>query len=113
MIRLDRSNRFIVFCLIAQIAFLPACTSTSEYQGSREQFDDIVITTKVHEAILDEPSLRPYEINVRTVKGAVELSGIVNTRDEMEKAVAIARSVRGIRLVKNDIRLFQRTGEFY
>jgi osmotically-inducible protein OsmY len=107
------SSRFIAFFLIIQIAFFTGCTSTSEYQGSREQYDDIVITTKVHEAILDELSLRPYEINVSTVKGIVELSGIVNTRDEMERAAAIARSIKGIRLIKNDIRLLQRVGDHY
>lgn len=113
MTRLASNNRFIVFFLVIQMVFFPGCASTSEYQGSREQFDDIVITAKVHEAILNEPSLRPYEINVSTVKGVVELSGIVETRDEMERAVAIARSIKGIRLVKNDIRLLQRVGDHY
>jgi osmotically-inducible protein OsmY len=107
------SSRFIAFFSIIQIAFFTGCASTSEYQGSREQYDDIVITTKVHEAILDELSLRPYEINVSTVKGIVELSGIVNTRDEMERAAAIARGIKGIRLIKNDIRLLQRVGDHY
>ncbi|SFD97745.1 BON domain-containing protein [Nitrosomonas sp. Nm166] len=115
MTRLDSNNHFIFFFLVMQMAFSPGCASTSDYQGSREQFDDIVITAKVHEAILNEPSLRPYEINVSTVKGVVELSGIVETRDEMERAVAIARSikVKGIRLIKNDIRLLQRVGDHY
>ncbi len=111
------NSRFIVFFLMTQMVFFSGCASTSEsgsgYQGSTEQFDDIVITAKVHEAILDERSLRPYEINVSTVKGVVELSGIVNTRDEMERAVAIARSIKGIGLVKNDIRLLQRVGDHY
>lgn len=112
MTRLASNNHFIVFFLVIQMAFFPGCASTSEYQGSREQFDDIVITAKVHEAILDEPSLRPYEINVSTVKGVVELSGIVNTRDEMDKAIAIARNVPGVKFVKNDIRL-QGTGDYF
>lgn len=109
------NSRFIVFFLMTQMVFFSGCASTSGsgYQGSSEQFDDIVITAKVHEAILDERSLRPYEINVSTVKGVVELSGIVNTRDEMERAVAIARSIKGIGLVKNDIRLLQRVGDHY
>ncbi|PXW88405.1 BON domain-containing protein [Nitrosomonas sp. Nm84] len=109
------NSRFIVFFLMTQMVFFSGCASTSEsrYQGSSEQFDDIVITAKVHEAILDERSLRPYEINVSTIKGVVELSGIVNTRDEMERAVAIARSIKGIGLVKNDIRLLQRVGDHY
>ena len=107
------NSRSIALFLITQMVFFSGCASTSEYQGGSEQFNDIAITTKVHEAILDERSLRPYDINVSTVKGVVELSGIVNTRDEMERAVAIARSIKGIRLVKNDIRLLQRVGDHY
>lgn len=99
------NSRFIAFFLMTHMVFLSGCVSTSGYQGSSEQFDDIVITTKVHEAILDERSLRPFEINVRTIKGVVELSGIVNSRDDMDKAIAVARSVSGIRFIKNDMRI--------
>ncbi|MDO8893840.1 BON domain-containing protein [Nitrosomonas sp.] len=53
--------------------------------------------------MLDEPSLRPFDINVRTTKGVVELSGLVNSRDDMYKA--IARSVSGIKFIKNDQRI--------
>ena len=111
MVKLDRNSRFVAFFLIAQLAFFPACTSAPKYEGSTEQYDDIVITTKVYEAIIDEPSLRPFEINVRTVKGVVELSGIVNSRDDIDKAMAIARSINGIRFVKNDMRT-QGTGDY-
>lgn len=58
----------------------------------------------MHEAIIDEPSLRPFDIDVRTIKGIVELSGLVNSRDDMDKAIAIARKVEGIKLIKNDMR---------
>ena len=108
----ELNSRFITFFLITQMAFFLGCAPTPKYEGTREQYDDIVITTKVHEAILDEPSLRPYEINVRTLKGVVELSGIVNTRDDMDKAMAVARSVKGIKLIKNDMRI-QGTGDYW
>lgn len=111
MVKLDRNSRFVVFFLIAQMAFFPACTSAPKYEGSTEQYDDIVITTKVHEAIIDEPSLRPFEINVRTVKGVVELSGTLNSRDDIDKALAVARGVSGIRFIKNDMRT-QGTGDY-
>ncbi len=92
------------YFLIALMIFFSGCASTPAFEGALEQYDDIMITTKVHEAILDELSLRPFDINVRTTKGVVELSGTVNTRDDMDKATAIARSVKGIRYIKNDMR---------
>ena len=111
MTQLTVNHRFIVLFLSFQVLFFPACASTQKYEGSREQFSDIVITTKVHEAIIDEPSLRPFDINVRTIKGVVELSGLVNSRDEMDKAIAIARKVEGIKLIKNDMRTYG-TGDY-
>ncbi len=98
-------SSFIALILIIQMALFSSCTSTPQFEGAREQYDDIVITTKVHEAILDEPSLRPFDINVRTIKGVIELSGLVNSRDDMYKAIAIARSVSGIKFIKNDMRI--------
>lgn len=110
MTQFRSSNCFIVLLLIAQI-ILSSCASTARYEGSREQFDDIIITTKVHEAILDELSLRPFDINVRTIKGVVELSGLVNSRDDMDKAIAIARKIEGVKLVRNDMRTYG-TGDY-
>jgi osmotically-inducible protein OsmY len=44
-------------------------------------------------------------INVETYKGTVQLSGFANSASEMSRAVEIARSVKGVKSVKNDIRL--------
>jgi hyperosmotically inducible periplasmic protein len=99
------SNHFIVFLLSAQLVFFAGCIATPKQAGTNEQFNDIVITTKIHEAILDEPSLRAFDINVRTSKGVVELSGLVNSRDDMNKTISIARSVNGIKFIKNDMRI--------
>lgn len=61
--------------------------------------------------VTDEPSLRPFDINVRTQKGEVELSGYVNSRDDMDKAIEVARKINGIRSIKNDMQI-QSTGDF-
>jgi len=98
-------NHFIVFLLLTQMAFFGGCIVIPEQVDTQEKFNDIVITTKVHEAILDEPSLRSFDINVRTTKGVVELSGLVNSRDDMNKAISIARNISGIKLIKNDMRI--------
>jgi len=99
------SNHFIVFLLSTQLVFFAGCIATTKQADTNEQFNDIVITTKIHEAILDEPSLRAFDINIRTSKGVVELSGLVNSRDDMNKTISIARSVNGIKFIKNDMRI--------
>ena len=78
-----------------------APASTKESTG--EYIDDAVITAKVKEAVLAEPSLKSAEINVETLKGTVQLSGFVRSRADINKAVEIARRVKGVKSVKNDM----------
>ncbi|MGZ5083824.1 MAG: BON domain-containing protein [Usitatibacter sp.] len=99
------SNRFIAFLSVILLASLLGCASTSKQEGTGEYFDDTVITTKVKTAILEEPTLKSSEINVETFKGAVQLSGFVSSRDDIAKAVQVARNVKGVASVKNDMRV--------
>jgi len=68
-----------------------------------EYVDDAVITTKVKAAVLKEPSLKSAEINVETSKGTVQLSGFVRSRADINKAVEVAKGVKGVKSVKNDM----------
>jgi len=81
------------------------CASTPTREGTGEYVDDTVITTKVKAAIFNEPSLKVSEINVETFKGVVQLSGFVSSQDDINKAVAVARGVQGVKSVKNDMRV--------
>ncbi|MBJ7309266.1 BON domain-containing protein [Rugamonas sp. CCM 8940] len=81
------------------------CASTSTKEGTGEYVDDSVITTKVKASIFNEPSLKSTEINVETFKGTVQLSGFVAQPADIAKAGEIARGVKGVTAVKNDIRI--------
>ena len=81
------------------------CASTSKSEGTGEYVDDAVITTKVKAAIFNEPTLKSTEINVETFKGTVQLSGFVNSQADINKAVEVARSVKGVVSVKNNMRV--------
>ena len=79
------------------------CASTSTREGTGEYVDDSVITTKVKASIFNEPSLKATEINVETFKGTVQLSGFLGQPGDIAKAGEIARGVKGVTAVKNDI----------
>ena len=81
------------------------CASTSKQEGTGEYMDDSLITTKVKAAVFNEPSLKSSEINVETFKGVVQLSCFVNSQADIYKAVEVARSVKGVTSVKNDMRV--------
>ncbi|MEG2029894.1 MAG: BON domain-containing protein [Janthinobacterium sp.] len=82
---------------------LSACASTPKREGAGEYIDDAVITTKVKAALVDDPQLKAREINVETFKGTVQLSGFVSSRDDINKAVAVARGVKGVSSVRNSM----------
>lgn len=90
---------------VVLIATAFGCASTSKTEGTGEYMDDTVITTKVKAAILEEPTLKSTEINVETFKGIVQLSGFVSTPAAQSKAVAVASNVKGVKSVKNDMRV--------
>ena len=98
-------TRFSAFFLAVLLASFLGCASTSKQEGTGEYIDDTVITTKVKAAVLNEPSLKSAEINVETFKGVVQLSGFVNSQADINKAVEVARGVKGVKSVKNDMRL--------
>jgi osmotically-inducible protein OsmY len=93
-----------LFATIALMATL-GCASTRTQEGTGQYVDDTVITTKVKAAILGEPGLKVSEINVETFKGIVQLSGFVNSRDDMKSAIKLASAVDGVKSVKDDMQL--------
>lgn len=99
------TRRLAAFTLALSLATLGACASTARHEGTGEYVDDVVITTKVKAAVLGEPTLKSAEINVETFKGRVQLSGFVSSQSDINKAVELARAVKGVGSVTNDMRL--------
>jgi osmotically-inducible protein OsmY len=97
--------KLATFVAVLLMATALGCASTAKQEGTGEYVDDTVITTKVKAAILNEPTLKSAEINVETFKGVVQLSGFVSSQAAVSKAVEVARTVGGVKSVKNDMRL--------
>jgi len=95
------SALFLAVTLVSVVG----CASTSKQEGTGEYVDDAVITTKVKAAIFNESTLKSSEINVETFKGVVQMSGFVNSQADINKAVELARSIKGVASVKNDMRV--------
>lgn len=95
------SAAFLAVTLVSVVG----CASTATQEGTGEYVDDSVITTKVKAAIFNEPTMKSAEINVETFKGVVQLSGFVSAQASAGKAAELARAVRGVKSVKNDIRV--------
>lgn len=84
---------------------ISACAPSATRQSTGEYIDDATVTTRVKTALLKEPGIKSNAIEVETYGGIVSLSGFVDSPDMASKAVSAAKSVSGVRSVKNDMRL--------
>jgi osmotically-inducible protein OsmY len=98
-------RRILMLCITIMIVFSFGCASTPTQEGTGEYIDDSAITAKVKTAILQEASLKSAEINVETFKGVVQLSGFVSLPSSVGTAGEVAKRVRGVKAVRNDIRI--------
>ena len=89
-------------CVTLILAFA-SCAGTRTKESTGEYVDDSVITTKVKAELVNDPVTKAREISVETFKGVVQLSGFVTTAKEKERAGEIARNVKGVVDVKNNI----------
>lgn len=99
-------NKLISTALLSLVfASMVGCNSAPKKETTAAYIDDSYLTTKVKAAILRDPTLKSSEINVETYKGAVQLSGFVNSRSDINRAVEVTRTVRGVKAVRNDMQL--------
>jgi hyperosmotically inducible protein len=89
--------------ILVLILGLVACASTSKKASTGEVVDDTVITTKVKSLLAADDLLKSFQISVETYKGIVQLSGFVSSREYANKAASIARDVKGVQSVKNNL----------
>jgi hyperosmotically inducible protein len=65
--------------------------------------DDTAITAKIKADILQDPILKVFEINVVTTDGVVKLEGMVDSKISIDKATELARSVKDVKSVQNNL----------
>ncbi|HBI70584.1 BON domain-containing protein [Massilia sp. IC2-278] len=100
------TQRLATAVFTGALAFtMVGCASGPQKESAGEYVDDSVITAKVKAAFAADSNVKATEINVETFKGDVQLSGFVSDAGDAQKAVAIARGVKGVSSVKNDIRV--------
>src|SRR4051794_28641680 len=96
--------RISAFLTAAVLALAAGCASTQTQESTGQYVDDTTLTAKVKTAIFNDPSLKSSEINVETFKGRVQLSGFVQSKENIAQAVMVAQAVKGVESVKNDMR---------
>jgi hyperosmotically inducible protein len=78
-------------------------TGDSSTVGNK--LDDSITTSKVKAALLADANVKSFDIAVVTRKDEVLLSGFVDNKVQMERAIEIAKGIPGVRLVNNEMSL--------
>lgn len=80
-------------------------TTRNATAAAGDVMSDSVITTKVKADLAADPGVKAMDVHVETVKGVVMLSGFVPSKAEADKAVQLARNVKGVTEVKSSIQV--------
>jgi hypothetical protein len=107
---LNRGKTLKVLGLVISIGALPlllgvtGCSTGSRYeQSTGERIDDHGTSSRVRAVLADDSQYKYDGVNVETFKGIVQLSGFVNTKDQKNRAGDLARKVKGVTDVENNI----------
>ena len=92
--------------LISAHAESKAATSADAKKSEAGQYvSDSAVTAKVKSALLAEKGLKATDITVETSNGTVQLAGFVGSDAQVAQAETVAKGVKGVKDVKNDLRL--------
>jgi osmotically-inducible protein OsmY len=100
-----KKRNIVIHCLmlLMLISTFASCASTRTRESTGAYVDDSVITTKIKSQLAADDFLKSFQISVKTYKGTVQLSGFVNLQQAADKAEEIAKGVKGVKSVKNDL----------
>jgi hyperosmotically inducible protein len=84
---------------------LAGCGGTGGLLAASPVVEDSTITTGVKTAIGGSTELHAADIDVATREGIVQLSGYVVSAESVATAASVARTVKGVKSVRNDLRL--------
>lgn len=105
-------NRYACTIALALCAFLAPISSHAQDADDSTpsttigtEVDDAVITTKVRAALISDENVKSLDIKVKTYKGEVMLSGFANNQAQIDRSIAVAANIEGVKNVDNKLSL--------
>ena len=110
---ISRLGLLAVSASLTGMLFITGCNKPPEAPASTPppsttvgtEIDDTVVTTRVKSALLADPDVKAFDLKVETRKGDVQLSGFVDNQMQIDRAIAVTRSVTGVKNVENKVSL--------
>jgi osmotically-inducible protein OsmY len=99
-------SRYLLASVFTAVTLATAATGCSVFrdqQSTGSYVDDSVVTTRVKTKFAEDKTVSAMALHVETLKGVVQLSGFAKNAAEKQMAEQLAREVKGVVSVKNDI----------
>jgi hyperosmotically inducible periplasmic protein len=100
---MNNMAKMIVACVL--VAGMAGCNVLRGESTAGEYVDDVAITTQVKVELLDSKKVDGLDVNVDVMNGRVKLTGWASTVAERSKATELARAVKGVKSVDNQIKI--------
>jgi hyperosmotically inducible periplasmic protein len=92
---------------VAIVALLSTvgCRVMHHEESAGEYVDDTTIAARAKAALIKDSNVRSTDFTIEVYEGNVTLTGVARTETESQLAVDDIRSVKGVKSVKNDVRI--------
>jgi|SRR5579871_792310 len=96
--------RTSIYAVVFSAGLLTAAAySAALAETATDYMDDTAISTKIKAELVRDEALKAFDIKVMTDQGVVDLSGTVHDPAQKTDAERIARAVKGVKDVKDEI----------
>lgn len=93
----------LVLVAALSVGTITGCAVVRDQQTVGAYVDDATITAAVKAKFVEDKTVDAGAINVQTLNGTVNLSGFAKSATERSQAERLARSVKGVREVRNTL----------
>lgn len=100
---MKHKNAMATVVVALTLLLASGCAVTRGQETVGAYIDDSAITTSVKARFVDSKQVDASSISVETLNGIVQLSGFAKSATEKSTAESIARNVKGVKSVKNEI----------
>jgi osmotically-inducible protein OsmY len=98
---MQRGRRGTGWAVLTMTVLMLMSSAWTAIGGSTgELVDDTIITSKVKASLVADATVSALDIKVETSQGVVNLTGIVSSEQERQRAIRLAQDVEGVKRVE-------------
>lgn len=97
------ATAIVIVAITLTMLLVAGCAVTRDQQTVGSYIDDSAITSSIKTIFISNKQVDASSIGVETLNGTVQLSGFAKNATESTTAEAIARNVKGVKSVRNEI----------